>query len=46
MANGDTGPRTCHPLISQGTSPATKPGPTTKKTAVPTPAADLCTKGA
>src|SRR5687768_3136461 len=40
ITNGDIGPDTCHPLISHGTSPATTPGATTKKTALPTAAAD------
>ena len=42
MANGDNGPRICHPLMSQGTSPATTPGAAAKKTALPTAAPDLC----
>src|SRR5215208_4505732 len=42
IANGDHGPGNCHPLMSQGTSPATTPGATTKKTALPTAAADRC----
>jgi hypothetical protein len=36
--NADIGQRTSQPLISQGTSPATTPGATTKKTALPTAA--------